>query len=718
MVHTPYQLLIRELETLLPPRVVSRSLKDGLTLLGRTADDVTLQDLEQLMRGPIQRQLQALMTEDNARSSVESILGRISNPTLPDAEPPGPAERKRTTLTELNDALRPYNLYFEWPEVQKLRAQVQLIETEMRAGEETAQLVSEARDQLGVIRQKLSDQLSVQASELADLEDASNRLTTLGGPRVRRLQNLLEQIRSAQEEGQLASAELQRARELSTDLRKLLESSVYSTVVPAASEDDEPIIIPPDELPGEVSERLLQLDLEQESHRLELLAKQHAHLLGLEEDLQKRMTDLRDRITDGESCAAEVKALELALEHAFNRARNDLTAELSQIAADVEAMATPVGQRQLRQALQVANGILMTTLPDPGDIRHLRDLHTLAREQAETMRTQVNELPDADLVEQFTNLVVDGREGLLNELFQLEREFNSLPSGTSAETDDLRAALHAARALLGEGEREPDLDNLWMQLEDLRGSVLNKLETFDDRLDDALITFERVRRLNSEDVAMARRTLAHLSSQRDLLGELSLARRSELEDSLSEVESILETLSGEYEATRAIADKLVSASILDDILGGSSAPPEQQAPPRSDPLSEGDKASGVTGLKELDELLGELGGERGVERLLLFDGDVQLSGPANGSPDRLVNAVLDLERDLVELGAGLRAGPTRLLTLELSGLILAVAWPTPRHRVLVVVDVPATLSLVLHRLRLKLPVMAGLLNDPAFDRRA
>src|SRR5690606_25254431 len=138
-------------------------------------------------------------------------------------------QKVRGELAELRENLKPFNLYFEWPEVQKLRAQLQLLEDEADAGGEVASVLSEARDQLALLRQKLEDQLVLQAGELAELEEALERLSTLGGPRVRRLESLISRIRKAQEQRVLMPAEIDQARLLSVDLRKLLESSVYST---------------------------------------------------------------------------------------------------------------------------------------------------------------------------------------------------------------------------------------------------------------------------------------------------------------------------------------------------------------------------------------------------------------------------------------------------------------------------------------------------------
>src|SRR5690606_10008001 len=126
----------------------------------------------------------------------------------------------------------PFNLYFEWPEVQKLRAQIQLLEAEHEAGRESQALGEDAEVQLELVMQKLEDQLVLQARELGELREALEDVRSLGGPKVRRLETFVHQISSAQDSRHLAPAEIERARRLARDLRKLMESSVYAEQQP------------------------------------------------------------------------------------------------------------------------------------------------------------------------------------------------------------------------------------------------------------------------------------------------------------------------------------------------------------------------------------------------------------------------------------------------------------------------------------------------------
>lgn len=713
MTNAAYQVLIRELEQLLPPRVVSRSLKDGLASLGKTPEDVTLADLSTLLRGPLKRQLEALLPPGRAEKATEEIIGRITDP---DArllqQTPAFEQKVRSELEELTAKLRPFNLYFEWPEVQKYRAQLQLIREEMDAEGNVAVLIREAREQLELLQQKLEDQLVLQAGELAELNEALERLRSLGGPRVRRLENLLNQISQAQEQRTLMPAEIEKARLLSVDLRKLLESSVYATSEPL---DEIDIEATAELLPEEVNARLRQLDLDNEQHRLEQLRQQYGNLLDFRPELEGRLQALADQIASGTSSTADITALEVSLKDAFSQERNTLTRELAAMAGDEAALSTPVGSSKLRQALQVANGILATTLPDPGDIDHIRNLHQLAREQLDVMKRTLHDGVEMADARKLAELELDSRQTVLTELFQLEQELKKLPLNGPAELDSLRREAAALKERLEAGAEAVDLDALWLQLEDIRNSLSGRLETITTRTEAALATFSRVERLNSEDVARVRRILQHLDAHLDRLPQLSLNLTVQLEESLSEAELLLGKLEEEFEATRNIADQLVSANILDELLGGGSTAARDT---RSESAAAREKAVELperrsSGHPLLDALLGELAEERGVEQLLLTKGDEVVGGTYSAGTTGLIEAVNDLKRDVSELGSAIGSGQPQLLTVELSRNILAVATPAPGYRLLVLVGVPATLSLVLHRLRQRLGHLHGLLDDPA-----
>lgn len=237
MTNQVYQSAVEELEALLSPRVVSRSLKEGLSQLGRSPDTADLETMERILKDHVYRQLQVTMPVTEAKSAIAGIVDRLRDlegGLNGDAGSGGSLGAKgglvaqQERLERLTTALRPFNLYFEWPEVQKLRAQVQLLDNEHESGREAYALALDAEAQLELVMQKLEDQLVLQARELAELQESLEQVRTLGGPKVRRLEAFVQQVRGAQESRQLTPAEIERARRLARELRKLLESSIYA----------------------------------------------------------------------------------------------------------------------------------------------------------------------------------------------------------------------------------------------------------------------------------------------------------------------------------------------------------------------------------------------------------------------------------------------------------------------------------------------------------
>lgn len=254
---TLYQALVRELESVMPPRVASRVLREGLSATGSDPESLDAAAADVILKGPVFRQLQAGRPAEAARAVVGEILARLAaaapagRPTdSGTAVPPAPAEPDgaagaptattaapaasargvpadhRVRLDGLRAALRPLNLYFGWAEVRKLRAQLQLVDDEQAAGRDVGALLEDAEAQLELVHRKVEDHLVLQARDLADLEEALEVVASLGGHRVRRLESLVATVRDAQAQRTIAEGEVERAQKLARDLRKLVESSV------------------------------------------------------------------------------------------------------------------------------------------------------------------------------------------------------------------------------------------------------------------------------------------------------------------------------------------------------------------------------------------------------------------------------------------------------------------------------------------------------------
>ena len=488
-----YQVTVEALESVLAPRVVSLVLREGLGKLGRAPADMVLEDVESVLTEPAFRHLQALMPADQARAAVTNFLERIRSqieePAAPppeaardvaaaaDAEavsaPPGAGAEQGDTagapadapprIEAMRAALRPYNLYFDWPEVRKLRAQLQVAEQESSAGLDAGTSLDDAAAQLLLVEQKLEDQLVLQARELGELEEAFEVVQSLGGPRVRRLEALIGQIRHAQRDRELAEGELQRAASIARDLRKLMESSVAQPfaddaarppadgigVRPAASDDElAPVTIDAALLPPEVSERLRRLDLDAERKQLEALEASHAELLRYLPSLAEGFAHVRADLAQERPVGEDLARLGQELDDATRTQRSHLQQELDALAEQLEALRVD-DDGSLERAVRVTLDVLREGLPPHADVVALRALHRGVLERAdERARRQAEVHAHEESRRQ------QQRAALERLAEAVDRETGETTPGLDAP----RQRLHAALAALRTAEAEERLD--------------------------------------------------------------------------------------------------------------------------------------------------------------------------------------------------------------------------------------------------------------------
>ena len=416
-----YQAVVEALETSLAPRVVSLVLREGLAAVDRDPSTLQLEDVEAVLTGPVFKHLQLRMPADAAREAVTALRERIeaacadgsSDAAATDggdaAAAAGEASHEahgagaHERLRALREALRPFNLYFDWPEVRKLRAQLQVAEDEVASQSPAGESLVAADEQLRIVEQKLEDRLVLQARELGELEEALAIVASLGGPRVRRLDQLIGQIRHAQGARELAEAEIQRAATLARDLRKLMESSVAqpftsdathaaasasatldeaSPVDDHATEDDlPPVAIDEAQLAPEVTERLRALDVDAERKVLEALAETHADLMRYVPNLVAALDDARAAHADGRTLGERLEALRHQFEVASSTQRAHVRAELEGIEADLPSLADDDGG--LERSLRVALDVLRDALPPHADVLAVRERYHAAAARAE-----------------------------------------------------------------------------------------------------------------------------------------------------------------------------------------------------------------------------------------------------------------------------------------------------------------------------------------------
>ena len=444
-----YQALVEALESQVPPRVVSRLLREGMAPSGATPETLTHEAAEVVLRGPVFRQLQTTRTVEASRELVreleaylnETVSPAVDTSTAADETPEGalgsdadattvevePDDPLRVAIAGLQSALRPLNLYFSWPEVRKLRSLVQVAEDELAAGGDAAPVVSEAEGQLQLVHQKLEDQLVLQARTLADLESVLEAVSPLGTPGVRRLAALIAGVREAQQRRTLVEAETERAEKLARELRKLVESTVLDETEPLPDlgrgdgRPRAPTLVPLDrrdalsdaiaeeaaegaahaagdavqagEAPpaAEARDRLRALDLEGEARDLDALVARHGELLRHVPELADRVAELRAEHDAGRVVGQRLAQLAHDWATQTEARRQALRHEFAAIRAETEGLPGEVDAVDLRHALTVALDLLEETLPAVEDVNTVRELHATAVAQGERIERERRE---------------------------------------------------------------------------------------------------------------------------------------------------------------------------------------------------------------------------------------------------------------------------------------------------------------------------------------
>ncbi|CAN5835471.1 hypothetical protein BH24DEI2_BH24DEI2_03430 [soil metagenome] len=702
MTNAVYQATVAALEALLPPRVVSRTLQEGLQAVAKTPSTLQVDDVDKILKQQVYRQLQVVMPVTEAKQKLQDVLESIKkikvNATVTLTMPVSQAD-----VEELRASLRPFNLYFEWPEVQKLRAQVQLLEAEQQAGREAGRLLEEARQGLATVEQKLTDQLVYQAKSLGELTAALELVRFLGGPKVRRLENYLGQIETAQDARSLAPAEVERAHKLVADLRKLMESSV--AVEPAAtadaglievdSEGDDLLSLGSDTpAPGgagvAASAKLLQLDLDDERRSLDKLRSDCADLLTYRPALADELNACVTQLASGVSTAEHLETLRSSLVAAARAERAELSAEFTKLQNEVvnwDAETTS----ELAQHLQVTLSVLNSTLPPARDVQHLRSLYHLAASQNRPAAAGLDEHERLRNAEREKRLAEQ-----LGELHKIEEMVSGYGNVALDELQTLNARLQETRASLEQDEPVNTFDDLWVLLDAVQKRLEQRSADFATRLDTALLTYEEVVKLNSEEVFKVGTLLQHLNGQRDAMQRVSAGVRAELVDTLTQAETQLNELQSQYHATRAVADQLAGSDVMGGLFGLFDAFPSFETPLSS---------AAVT----LDGWTATCLQEPGVRHLALYDetGRVVSGALPSGAADPYA-ALVKLDGSATELGTELTLGAPRATVVELAEATFLTAALASGHRLVAQVE-PDRAEEMLPTLQAKLGELRDLL---------
>ncbi|MBO1436782.1 hypothetical protein [Meiothermus sp. CFH 77666] len=345
-----YQTLSRSLEPMLGERT-RMVLEEGVRRLGISPDKLDASQAEVILKRLVYRELQTKMSPNAARSRIEEMLKELGigggNGTKASADKL--SAHAKGVLADLEAGLKRFSLYLDWPEVGRLRGLINVIKKDPEASAVRA-LLREGQEVLAALEERLQSALLRQTRDIADLEVSLQRVQSVGGPKVKRLEGLIRQIQEAHAQETLASAEVERARALAAEMRKLVESSVVQNPpseavitldtiedLPAADRPTEPQVVikdptieaPPmakeaaddfndealvleldfDALTAEQQSRIREIDLAEDTRHLEALKERYAAVLGFPK-IASELATLQAELGAGNPLGERLKAFE------------------------------------------------------------------------------------------------------------------------------------------------------------------------------------------------------------------------------------------------------------------------------------------------------------------------------------------------------------------------------------------------------------------------
>jgi chromosome segregation protein len=481
-VNAIYEATVKILGDELPLSTLQHNLNEGLQRLGKDATNVGFRDMEKVLKGGIYRQLQVQLPAGQAKNRIQQVIDSIAKYDTGDNATESEAtvlKRQDTNLTALEDALKKFNLYFEWPEVQKFRAQINVIREQHAVKRPVPELIKDAQTQLGTLERKLSDLLVRQNRDVLELKHDLDRVRSVGGPRVKRLESLVTQLETSQGKGEITPAEVERARKLASELRKLVESSVVTTptegdqVAPTSVQapaaqvsggqakstisrsdpgefvvDDQPVVkegtgeflldvefaedqtqfdLDFADLTPEQSERVLEIDLGEEARQLEMLESEHRDVLESSADLGVLLAELQnknrhERVLLG---AELIRLREIILERQSQllEAQRQRLEQIPAMLDKFEGIGVDVGEARLTHS--IAAGMVAAKVLASDDLATIEDLLRTFERQYEA-RSQVHNEEQARL-----NRTLEKQASFLNEMHSAHAMFAPLGNLTN-----------------------------------------------------------------------------------------------------------------------------------------------------------------------------------------------------------------------------------------------------------------------------------------------
>lgn len=605
-----YQATLKLLESDPDTQGFQAILEEGLSRLGKTPTDASGREIEKALKSNVYRQLQVSLPANAAKEKIQSILAKVSLMDAPAsvslaANFQAELERQAAFIAPLEAGQKRFTLYFEWSEVQKFRSQLKVIQEQQLLGNLIPDLLRDATRQLELLEAKLQDSLVRQGQDINELLAGFERVRSMGGPRVKRLESLIGQISESQASLSLAPAEVERARKLVVELRKLVESSVVAVSAPATEPEEDSIVIEEPlevplasatgeilqiesadddteldisfdfaELEPEASARMHEMDVTEERRKLDNLKRDFRLVLDASADASVALAELRVRNDNNELIKEDFDSLKATLETRHGEELVRQRERLAQVPQALERFASSgLNVNEARLTLSVAEGMIGSNVMAADEIAKLEDLiRTFERQFEERERARLEEQSRIEraltrqtatlnqmreVVLSFMPLGLEAIVGFNNKLAELERDTQARvvrEDITKALSDEMRSLQQALEAQetqkrqIAEQKAEAERLALIAKLEAERKALEAKLETERQALE------EKIRLEREEAERKAAEVAAKEASDR-LEAERQAAEAVKREQD-ERLEAERKALAEQLEAERLTAAKL------------------------------------------------------------------------------------------------------------------------------------------------------------------
>ena len=630
-----YQATLKLLESDPDTRGFQAIFEEGLSRLGKTPNDANVREIEKALKSNVYRQLQVSLPASAAKEKIQSILAKVALLDAPAsvsqaANAQAELIRQAALIVPLDAGQKRFTLYFEWSEVQKFRSQLKVIQEQQAAGNLIPDLLRDASRQLELLEEKLQDSLVRQGQDINELLAGFERVKSMGGPRVKRLESLIGQISESQSSQSLAPAEVERARKLVVELRRLVESSVVAvSAAPVEAEEDSIIIEEPaaaplasatgeilqiesaddddldisfdfTELEPEASARMQEIDLAEERRKLENLGRDYHTVLDASADASVALSELRSRNNNNELIKEDLENLKATLETRHGEELLRQRERVVQLPQALERFASSgLDVKEARLTLSVAEGMIGSNVLAGDEISKLEDLmRTFERQFEERERARLEEQSRVEraltrqtatlnqmreVVLSFMPLGLEAISGFNNKLAELERDTQArvvredITKALSDEMLNLQQALEALEAQkrqIAEQKAEAERLALAAKLEAERKALEAKLEAERKALE------EKIRLEREEAERKAAEVAAKEASDREIAERKALEAAAKLEAERLEAAKRLETERAEAErkelTAKLEAERLEAARLEAERIAAAKLEAERQ----------------------------------------------------------------------------------------------------------------------------------------------